>query len=98
MDIQTSAWILIGITFSLYIGIAILSRAGFIKDFYMAGGGDKEDWWFGIFPEGFGSFAMFVNFSVSTIISRFFRAPPKKVQKMMENIRIPSGAGKSAHH
>ncbi|MEE9430413.1 MAG: sodium:solute symporter family protein [Melioribacteraceae bacterium] len=55
----------------------------------------KEDWWFGISPEGFGTIAMFVNFIVSFSISRFFPAPPEDVQRLVENIRIPSGAGEA---
>ena len=39
MDVQTWTYILVGITFTLYIGIAIWSRAGSTKDFYVAGGG-----------------------------------------------------------
>jgi len=39
MDLQTWTWILVGITFTLYIGIAIWSRAGSTKEFYVAGGG-----------------------------------------------------------
>ncbi|WP_193214757.1 sodium:solute symporter family protein [Luteolibacter marinus] len=39
MDVQTWTWILVGLTFSLYIGVAIWSRAGSTKDFYVAGGG-----------------------------------------------------------
>lgn len=39
MDIQTWTYIIVGITFTLYIGIAIWSRAGSTKDFYVAGGG-----------------------------------------------------------
>jgi len=39
MSIQIWTWILVGITFSLYIGIAIWSRAGSTKEFYVAGGG-----------------------------------------------------------
>ncbi len=39
MDIQTWTFILVGITFSLYIGIAIWSRVSSTKDFYVAGGG-----------------------------------------------------------
>jgi len=38
MDIQTWTFIIVGATFSLYIGIAIWSRAGTTKDFYVAGG------------------------------------------------------------
>jgi cation/acetate symporter len=39
MDVQTWTYILVGITFTLYIGIAIWSRAGSTKEFYIAGGG-----------------------------------------------------------
>ncbi len=39
MSLQIWTWLLIAITFSLYIGIAIWSRAGSTKDFYVAGGG-----------------------------------------------------------
>ena len=38
MEIQTWTYIIVGITFALYIGIAIWSRAGSTKDFYVAGG------------------------------------------------------------
>ncbi len=39
MDVQTWTYILVGITFAIYIGIAIWSRASSTKDFYVAGGG-----------------------------------------------------------
>ena len=39
MNLQIWTWILVGITFALYIGIAIWSRAGSTKEFYVAGGG-----------------------------------------------------------
>ncbi|CAG21682.1 sodium:solute symporter family protein [Photobacterium profundum] len=39
MDIQTWTFILVGITFSVYIGIAIWARAGTTSEFYVAGGG-----------------------------------------------------------
>lgn len=39
MDVQTWTYILVGVTFALYIGIAIWSRAGSTKEFYVAGGG-----------------------------------------------------------
>jgi cation/acetate symporter len=38
MSVQTWTYILVGITFALYIGIAIWSRATSTKDFYVAGG------------------------------------------------------------
>ncbi|MCJ7466610.1 MAG: cation acetate symporter [Maribacter sp.] len=39
MSVQTWTYILVGVTFTLYIGIAIWSRAGSTKEFYVAGGG-----------------------------------------------------------
>ncbi|MDC0231425.1 cation acetate symporter [Aureispira] len=58
----------------------------------------KEEWWFGISPEGFGSVAMIANFVVSIIVSRLTDAPPADVQEMVEDIRIPSGAGTAQGH
>ena len=61
------------------------------------GGGTKEDWWLGISPEGFGTVAMIINFIVSIIISKFTPDPPKEVQEIVTNIRIPSGAEEATH-
>jgi len=62
------------------------------------GGGGKEDWWFGISPEGFGTVAMITNFIISLIVSRFAPEPPSKVREIVENIRIPSGVNEAQHH
>ena len=37
MDIQTLTYIIVGLTFALYIGIAIVSRVGSTSEFYIAG-------------------------------------------------------------
>lgn len=58
----------------------------------------KSEWWFGISPEGFGSIAMILNFIVSIVIMKFTKAPPMEVQDIVENIRIPSGAGEATEH
>ncbi len=39
MDVQTWTFIIVGLTFALYIAIAIWARAGSTKEFYVAGGG-----------------------------------------------------------
>lgn len=59
---------------------------------------NKSEWWFGISPEGFGTVAMLLNFIVSVTIMQFTKAPPKAVQDIVENIRIPSGAGEASSH
>ncbi|SIS50295.1 cation/acetate symporter [Zobellia uliginosa] len=58
----------------------------------------EKDWWFGISPEGFGSVAMLVNFIVSIAIMKFTPEPPINVQEIVEDIRIPSGAGTAINH
>ncbi|GFS24709.1 cation acetate symporter [Elysia marginata] len=62
------------------------------------GGGTKEDWWFGVSPEGFGVIAMVLNFVVSIVVSKFTAPVPEKAQKIVEHIRIPSGAGDTHVH
>nr|WP_239000213.1 sodium:solute symporter family protein [Hyunsoonleella ulvae] len=59
---------------------------------------DKSEWWFGISPEGFGTVAMILNFVVSIVIMKLTKAPPEDVQDIVENIRIPSGAGDAVEH
>ena len=59
--------------------------------------GLKTQWWWGVSPEGFGSIAMLVNFVVAIIVNRFTAPVPNEVQEIVENIRIPSGAGAPSH-
>ena len=38
MELQTITYVIVGLSFALYIGIAIWARAGSTKEFYVAGG------------------------------------------------------------
>jgi len=58
----------------------------------------ESEWWFGTSPEGFGVIAMLVNFILSIVISRLTPPPPENVQQIVEDIRIPSGAGEAQMH
>lgn len=60
--------------------------------------GLESKWWFGISPEGFGTIAMLANFAVALIVKSFTPDPPQEVQDIVENIRIPSGAGEAVDH
>ena len=62
------------------------------------GGGRPENYWFGITPEGIGTLGMLFNLVVSLVVSNFTPAPPKEIQDLVENIRIPRGAGAAADH
>lgn len=85
----------------MIVGLAITSY--YIARFRLGWIGNPEtstenDWWFGISPEGFGTVGMLVNFAIAIIISRFTAPPPVEVQEIVENIRIPSGAGEAVKH
>ena len=58
----------------------------------------SDEWWFGISPEGFGTVAMLINFIVSLVVCHLTSPPPQDVQDIVENIRIPSGAGEATGH
>jgi cation/acetate symporter len=59
---------------------------------------DSKDYWFGISPEGIGFVGMFINFIIAFAVSSRTAPPPSDVQEMVENIRIPKGAGKATSH
>lgn len=86
------AGMVVGITLMMYYMIKY--RLGWFDEVVP----DKDQWWFGISPEGFGSVAMVVNFIVSVVISKFTPVPPTEVQEIVENIRIPLGSGPATDH
>jgi cation/acetate symporter len=58
----------------------------------------SDNWLFGISPEGIGSVGMLVNFIVCYFVSKATPAPPQQVQDMIQEIRIPRGAGAAHDH
>jgi cation/acetate symporter len=52
-----------------------------------------EHWWLGISPEGIGAVGMLVNTGVAIVVAAFTPAPPPEIQRLVEEIRVPSGAG-----
>ena len=55
------------------------------------------NWWFGISPEGIGSVGMLINFVLAWTVSRVTAPPPEHIQHLVENIRVPRGAGSAVH-
>ncbi len=87
-----------GAVAGMIVGMAAMLFYMLKFKFDMFGGGTSQDWWLGISPEGFGTVAMLLNFIVSIIISLFTPDPPKEVQEIVENIRIPSGVMEASSH
>ncbi len=61
-------------------------------------GGTPGQYWFGISPEGIGTLGMLLNFATAISVSALTPAPSEEVQQMVENIRIPRGAGQVSGH
>lgn len=57
-----------------------------------------EHWLFGVSPEGIGTIGMVINFVVSIVVRQFTPPPPQEIQDLVENIRIPKGAGEASEH
>ena len=80
--------------------IGLTFTAGYIIyfKFINPSANSAENWWFGISPEGIGTLGMLFNFMASSLVSRFTAPPPKEITDMVDDIRIPQGAGASYHH
>ncbi|MDA8782488.1 cation acetate symporter [Porticoccaceae bacterium] len=59
---------------------------------------NADYWLLGISPEGIGLVGMLLNFAAAFTVSRFTAPPPKQVQDLVEDIRIPSGASAASYH
>ena len=84
------AGMLVGVSLMLYYILKF--KFGVFDGGKSSVAGLQDQWWFGVSPEGFGSVAMLFHFIVALVINKFTPPPPKKVQDIVENIRIPVGA------
>ncbi len=79
----------IGITL-LYVfqhkGIMFIPGTDFLGDM-------GPNWFMGISPEAFGAVGAIVNFVVAFLVTKMTGEAPQHIQEMVENFRIPSGAG-----
>ncbi len=74
-------------------GIAL--TMGYIVFFQFIAG--HKNYVFGISPEGIGFIGMIVNFVVAIAVSTVTPPPPPEIVAMVEEIRIPHGAGSASH-
>jgi cation/acetate symporter len=84
----------IGVTL-LYVfqhkGIMFIASTSYMGDM-------PQNWFMGIEPNAFGAVGAIFNFAVALTVSRFTAAPPEHIQHLVEDIRIPSGAGSAVAH
>ena len=59
---------------------------------------EPGDWLLGINPQSFGAVGACLNFIVAFLVSRATAPPPEHIQQLVEDIRIPKGAGTATGH
>ncbi len=84
----------IGVTL-LYVfqhtGIMFVASTSFLGDM-------QPNWFFGIEPNAFGAIGALVNFAVAYGVSKVTAPPPEHIQHIVEDIRVPHGAGAAISH
>jgi len=61
-------------------------------------GGMEKDWFFGISPNAFGAVGALVNFIVAFAVAKVTAPPPEHIQHLVEDVRVPRGAGEATGH
>jgi cation/acetate symporter len=59
---------------------------------------NAANWLFGISPGSFGAVGALLNFIAAVIVSKMTAPTPEHIQRMVEDIRIPRGAGTATGH
>jgi cation/acetate symporter len=72
-------------------GIMFVADTAFLGDM-------APNWFLGIEPNAFGAIGALVNFGVAYVVSHMTAPPPEHIQHLVEDIRIPSGAGAATDH
>jgi cation/acetate symporter len=84
------------------LGITLLYIFWFKGWFFLPGTAMAENvaanWFLGISPEAFGAVGAMVNFTVAIMVSKVTAPPPEHIQHLVEDIRIPKGAGEAGAH
>ena len=57
-----------------------------------------DNWFLGIAPEAFGALGALLNFIVAFVVSNMTAPVPDDIRQMVEDIRVPKGAGDAQDH
>ncbi len=57
-----------------------------------------SNWILGIEPNAFGAIGAVVNFVVAFVVAKMTTPPPEHIQHLVEDIRVPAGAGQAVDH
>jgi cation/acetate symporter len=72
-------------------GIMFIASTAFLGDM-------SPNWFLGIEPNAFGAIGALINFAVAYGVSKVTAPPPEHIQHIVEDIRVPHGAGEAISH
>ncbi|MEM7765196.1 MAG: sodium:solute symporter family protein [Pseudomonadota bacterium] len=72
-------------------GIMFIASTAFLGDL-------PPNWFFGIEPNAFGAIGAIINFTVAIVVSRLTAPPQDHVVALVQDIRVPAGAGAATGH
>ncbi len=72
-------------------GIMFVASTAFMGDL-------PQNWFLGIEPNAFGIVGAIFNFAVALTVSKLTGDPPEHIQHLVEDIRVPKGAGAATGH
>ena len=72
-------------------GIMFIASTAFLGDM-------SPNWFLGIEPNAFGAIGAVINFAVAYGVSKVTAPPPEHIQHIVEDIRVPHGAGEAISH
>jgi len=85
-----------GVVTGMIVGILFTSAYIIYFKFINPADNNKENWLFGISPEGIGTIGMMVNFVIAFVISKVTKSPPREVQELVDRVRFPRKAFKES--
>ncbi|WP_415890218.1 sodium:solute symporter family protein [Neptuniibacter sp. SY11_33] len=66
--------------------------------YFAFGGGTPDEYIMGISPGGFGTLGAILHIIVGFVVSNMTEEPPQEIQDIVEDLRIPRGAGAAHDH
>ncbi len=77
--------------------VGLVSTVGYMW-YFVFGGGDSADYFMGVSPGGFGAIGMVLHFVVAIVVASMTPPPSEEMQRIVEDLRIPRGAGEAHAH
>ena len=81
-----------GVVTGMIVGLLFTASYIIYFKFINPADNNKENWLFGISPEGIGTIGMIINFVLATGISLATKPPPAEVQRLVDRVRFPRKA------